>query len=143
MKLKSVLATLLILTSFVTSFSQTRFVTIKEWLPDGTVIIQIEDVQYRALPPEKMREVVTKLEAAKVTQEAYTTLQADFQTFRVKTEEARQIEAEKSALQIKKAVEQADFWSTEYMKENKLRLERDKFLKSCTGKIVFFRICTK
>lgn len=137
MNLNKLLLTPVILILFVTSFSQ----IIKERLPDNTLIIEVEGVEYRALPPTKMREVVLKLERLKVLETDYITLETSFTEYRHKTEEARLKAEELKQAELAKAAESGKFWEGEYLKEQKLRENYEHILKGCTGKVVIVRFC--
>lgn len=117
--------------------------TVKERLPDGSLVIEFEGTEYRALPPNQMREVLKRLGAYEVLQADYTTLQTDFNLFRQTTEKARITEAEKTALEFQKKDERILFFSGEHLAEKQLREKYEHILKGCTGKIVLFRLCIR
>lgn len=129
----------MILTLFGQSFSQ----TIKQRLPDSTLIIEVDGVEYRALPPAKMKEVLTKLEMGRLSEESRVRLESDFAKFRTDTSTAMGLAEELKAKELEKASLQTKFWEGEYLKEQKLRLDYENILKSCSGKIVIVRFCFK
>jgi hypothetical protein len=135
------------MTFFITNFSQQpveqeiRIAIINERLPDGSVILEMDGVRYRALPPEKLREVVIKLETGRVAEERVKTLTEDFNTFKALSEEARVAALELAEVELKKKDERVAFWEGQYLAEEKLRKNYERIVKSCTGKILIARLC--
>jgi hypothetical protein len=116
-RLKVLLVSLVMMTFFITNFSQQpveqeiRIAIINERLPDGSVILEMDGVRYRALPPEKLRE------------------------------EARVAALELAEVELKKKDERVAFWEGQYLAEEKLRKNYERIVKSCTGKILIARLC--
>lgn len=139
--LKLLFSLLVILMLSGLSYSQVTVDSL-ETLEDGTVIVTVGGKSYRGLPPEKMREVLVWKETSKHFEEAYNTEVKNFDAYRkLKQSEVVKL-TEKTDLEKASLGKDVSFYKSEYEKEKALRIRFEKQLKSCTGKIILFRLCT-
>jgi hypothetical protein len=141
-KLFLILFTGLCLAASCWAQDEVRVILVKEKFADSTFVFELDGSEYRAITAQKMHDVLgwkIDLDALKVTHEK--TLEKHRQY--VDVSESRFAEAQRLIeLAEKKAAEQEAFWKGEYQKELTLRNKLAKDLSRCTGKILWFRICT-
>lgn len=127
----------LILSSFGLTFSQ----TVKESLPDGSFIIELEGKEYRALPPEKIKEILLLKATNNILTEESKTFHSQFDLYRETVKKQMEEAEDLKKSEMEKEHKEAMFWMGQYSSEKALREKYQKNLTQCTGKIVFFRLC--
>jgi len=113
--------------------------TITEKLPDGTYIVQIEGIEYRALPPQKVKKILEYKNDAKTFKEYSKQLQDEVNNLRglLKTQDA--MTEDKIKLSTDNLKNQIVFWQSEYNKEKSLRVKYESNLKRCIN--FGFKVC--
>lgn len=114
---------------------------VKEVLPDKSLIIEFEGVEYRALTAEKIRSIMVDKEDLRLTKESFSKLEERFSAYRDVAENYRLASIKIEKLETEKVIGERDFWKTQYESEKKLRLKFESNMKSCSGKVLFVRFC--
>lgn len=121
-------------------FSQIS-VKLIEKLEDGSYVIQIDDVEYKALPPNKVRDILKLKADYNLLAPQYDVLKAEHESYKKTSESLILAVKEQSGLEVKKAQDDAAHWKTEFNKEHTMRQDFAKKLGSCSGKIIIWRVC--
>jgi hypothetical protein len=131
-----------ILTSVLGQALPPEKVEIVRSLQDGSYIVKIDNVLYKALPPNDVKQILLDRNELRVLKEDYQGLEAKFNIY--KQLDSQRIAARDSywGETIQQEQSRTTFWKGEYEKELALRSKYEKNMKSCSGKLIFFRLCT-
>jgi ATP-dependent helicase YprA (DUF1998 family) len=142
-KLRVMFLALAMTTFFIIPSVNAQTVEHIEKMEDGTLMLQVDGVVYRGLAAPHLRQIITNLEKLKVYEENDSLVQQKFDEFRLAVQKDREALIDLHVTELGKRDEQVKFYQSEFEKEKVLRLKYQKTMESCTGKIIFFRICTR
>lgn len=117
--------------SFVVSYNGQ---TLKEKLPDGSLIIEYEGIEYRALPPSLMREILKRKTELELTKQEFVEYKDKSEQLVLSIKMAQKKEVE--ALSADR-----DFWKDKFYVVDKDRLSYAGKLSKCSGKVLLIRFC--
>lgn len=113
------------------TYASSQEAKIVEKLESGAYVVEIENVLYQALPPNKIREIITEREKLKQDIETYKNL-------------SKQLwEGEKNLCEekLRKAGSEKEFYRKSYESEHEIVNTLSGKLKKCSSKLLGVRFC--
>lgn len=110
---------------------------IKETLPDGSKVIEIEGVEYRAFSASKMREFAS----TKARADAYYELSKQFDLYRAESLALIKAKDAEWLLKLQQEQNKTSFYKDQLEKEKEYSTKLRKSRPLCSPKILIFRIC--
>lgn len=137
--MKYLITLLFILVFSVSTYSQE--VRIVERLESGAYVVEIDNVLYQALPPNKIREILADRDKLNNITERFDKLVVEFNKYRQLSQEIRENDQKIFEAEFQKKILERDFYKAEYESEIKLRNDLTRKVKACTGKLIIVRLC--
>src|SRR5215204_5783261 len=117
--LKTLLLSLAMMTLFglISNAQPVVKTALVEELKDGSLIVTIDNKSYRALPPEKMREIIANKQKLVLAEERVTSLTEQFNVFRQAVETDRLAAEAVFNTKLQNAFDNRDHFQKQFEKE--------------------------
>lgn len=132
---------ILIIILIVPLLANSQTARVVERLESGAYVVEIDNVLYQALPPNKVREILADREKLNSTTEKFDKLIVEFNKYRQLSQEIRDNDQKIFDAELQKKILERDFYKAEYESEIKLRNNLSNKVKACTGKFIIVRLC--
>lgn len=132
---------ILIIILIVPLLANSQTARVVERLESGAYVVEIDNVLYQALPPNKVREILADKEKLNSTTEKFDKLIVEFNKYRQLSQEIRDNDQKIFDAELQKKILERDFYKAEYESEIKLRNNLSNKVKACTGKFIIVRLC--